>query len=245
MPTTARAIATGTEELVSRAKKPKAPETSKTIPPMSRFLFTLTFSFLGSLTTSRPNDFDLSTPVPRWSRFGTTSPEVGLCRILAMGPGVLVIKLTRVRPAMLTVCNQERFLSSQSRQLVKEQRPKTSPRLACRRCRRDAIHLKHHSIRTACPAEGAKGSKPTSPGTSATSITTTYATPPKWARRQGASILDPPGRVGKRRLAPRARSSPPPFGQRCPSGRGGLEGAILDARIAASSPDLICGSVDN
>jgi hypothetical protein len=26
---------------------------------------------------------------------------------------------------------------------------------------------------------------------------------------------------------------------------GGLEGAILDTRIAASSPDLICGSVDN
>ena len=131
MPTTVRAIATGTEELVSRTRKTKAAETSRTMPPMSRFLFTLTFSFLGSLTTSRPNDFDLSTPVPRWNRFGTTSPEVGLCRILAMGPGVLVIKLTRVRPAMLTVCNQERFLSSQSRQLVEEQRPKTSPHLAC------------------------------------------------------------------------------------------------------------------
>jgi hypothetical protein len=207
MPTTVRAIASGTEELVSRTRKTKAAETSRTIPPMSRFLFALTFSFLGSPTTSRPNDFGLSAPVPRWNRFGTTSPEVGLCRIPAMGPGVLVIKLTRVRPAMLTVCNQERFLSSQSRQLVEEQRSKTSPHLACRR---DATRLKHHSIRTAYPAEGAKGSKPTSPGASATSITTTYATPPKWARRQGASILDPPGRVGKRRLAPRARSSPPP-----------------------------------
>ena len=34
---------------------------------------------------------------------------------------------------------------------------------------RDAIRLKHYSIRTACPAEGAEGSKPTLAGSHATS----------------------------------------------------------------------------
>jgi len=44
---------------------------------------------------SRPSDFGLSTLVPRRNRFGTTSPEVDLFRILAMVPGILVIKRTK------------------------------------------------------------------------------------------------------------------------------------------------------
>ena len=116
---------------------------------------------------SRPNSSGLSV-VPKQNRFSITSPKADLGRILAIIPGVLVLKLDcSAGPTMLTLYNQKPFVSNRSRQSMEEQRPKklldqvrACPELA-------------EGTPSASSTTPSAPSKPTPAGSNATSFPTT------------------------------------------------------------------------